>query len=83
VVIWQFVVSPAIIPLMTTPFRYNKKQRKSYRGQAKAESKAADKLAAKGVDPQIVAAMRTMADINTRLSRAKRKKKSKTPNKTY
>ena len=77
--IWQLVVSPAIIPIMTSPFRYNKKQRKSYRRQAKAESEVADKLAAKGIDPQIVAAMRTMADINTRAGLARRKKKPKTP----
>jgi hypothetical protein len=62
---------------MTTPFRYNKKQRKRYRGQAKAESEVADKLAAKGIDPQIVAAMRTMADINTRLSSLNAKKSPK------
>jgi len=64
---------------MTSPFRYNKKQRRNYRKHAKAEATAADKLADKGMDPQIVAGMRSMADINTRLSLAKRKKKTKTP----
>jgi hypothetical protein len=64
---------------MTSPFRYNKKQRKYYRSHAKAESKAADKLSEKGLGPQIVAAMRRLADLNMRLSLAKRKKKPKTP----
>ena len=44
--------APAIIPLMTSAFRYNKKQPKKYRRRAKAASEAADKLAAKGIDPQ-------------------------------
>ena len=35
---------------------------------------AADKLAEKGMDPQIVAGVRKLADINTKLSLAKRRK---------
>ena len=34
---------------------------------------AADKLAEKGMDPQTVAGVRTLADINTKLSSAKRR----------
>lgn len=60
---------------MTSPFRYNKKQRKDYRKRAKADAIAADKLAEEGMDPQIVDAMRRLADINTKLSLAKRRKK--------
>jgi len=59
---------------MTSPFRYNKKQRKDYRKQAEANAMAADKLAEKGMDPQTVAGVRTLADINTKLSSAKRRK---------
>ncbi len=59
---------------MTSPFRYNKKQRKDYRKRAKANATAADKLAENGMDPQIVAGMRTLADINAKLSLAKRRK---------
>jgi len=70
-----FGVLWAIIQLMTSPFRYNKKQRRNHRKHAKAEAMAADKLANKGMDPQIVAGMRRMAEINTKLSLAKRRKK--------
>ena len=61
--------------LMTSPFRYNKKQRKYYRERAKADTIAADQLAEKGMDPQIVDAVRKLADINTKLSLTKRRKK--------
>ena len=67
-----------MIQLMTSPFRYNKKQRKNYRRHAKAEAMAADNLADQGADPQIVASMRRMAEINTKLSSAKRRKKKPT-----
>jgi hypothetical protein len=59
---------------MTSSFRYNKKQRKYYRERARADAIAADKLAENGMDPQIVDAVRKLADINTKLSLAKRRK---------
>jgi hypothetical protein len=62
---------------MTGPFRQSKKQRRDYRKHAKAEAIAADKLAEKGIDPQIVADMRRMAEINTRLCLAKRPEKKR------
>jgi len=55
---------------MTSPFRYNKKQRKNYRKRVKAQLKAADKAE----DPQSEATLRTLADINSRISLAKRRK---------
>jgi hypothetical protein len=55
---------------MTSPFRYNKKQRKNYRKRVKAELKAAEKAE----DPQSKATLRTLADINSRISLAKRRK---------
>jgi hypothetical protein len=60
---------------MTSPFRYNKKERRNLRKRAKADAIAADKLADKGMDPQIVASAQRMAEINTKLSLAKRHKK--------
>jgi hypothetical protein len=60
---------------MTSPFRYNKKQRRNHRKRAKAQAMAADKLAYKGMDPRIVAGIRRIAEINTELSLAKRRKK--------
>ena len=60
---------------MTSPFRHNKKQRRSYRKHAKAAATAADKLADKGMDPQIVGAMQKLVEINTKLGLAKRRKK--------
>jgi hypothetical protein len=64
--------------LMSSPFRYNKKRRKYYRKKAKDFALAADTLAEKGVDPQIVAAIRKIADIDRKLSLAKRRKKKPT-----
>jgi hypothetical protein len=70
-----------MLQIMSSPFRYNKKQRKKYRKHAKAEIKAADKFATEGSNPQSVAALRTLADLNTKMSLAKRhKKKSKNSN---
>lgn len=64
-----------------SPFRYNKKQRKYYRRRAKAETKAADKFTAEGTKPQSVAVLRELAELNTKISLAKRrKKKSKNSN---
>jgi len=61
--------------LMASPFYFNKKERKSYRKRAKANAIAADKLAEKGMDPQLVDTVRRITDINTRLSLMKRRKK--------
>lgn len=61
---------------MASPFRYNKKQRKYYRRRAKAEIKAADKLAAEGTNPQSAAVLRTLADSSLKRSLAKRRKKN-------
>lgn len=64
-----------MIRIMTSPFRYNKKQRRNFRKHAKTQVMAADKGAEKGMNPQIVAGMRTLAEANTKLSVAKRRKK--------
>jgi hypothetical protein len=60
---------------MASPFRSNKKQRREYRKHAKAFAALADKAAEKGMDPQIAAAARKIAEINSKLSLAKRRKK--------
>ena len=64
------VVSRPYDSTMTSPFRYNKKQRKNYRKRVKAQLKAADKAE----DPQSEATLRTLVDINSRISLAKRRK---------
>ncbi len=65
---------------MASPFYFNKKERKSHRKRAKANAIAADKLAEKGLDPQLVETVRRVADSNTRFSLMKRRKnKPKNP----
>jgi hypothetical protein len=65
---------------MASTFLYNKKQRKRLRSRAKAEAKVADKFAAEGTQPQSVAVLRRLAEMNTKTSLAKRRKKySKQP----
>jgi hypothetical protein len=64
-----------MIQVMPGPFRHNKKQRKYYRRRAKAELKAADKFAAEGNKPHAVEVLRRLAESNTKMSLAKRRKK--------
>jgi hypothetical protein len=59
---------------MTSPFRYNKKERRHWRKRAKSMASSADKSADKGMDPKIVADMRSIAEMNRRISLAKRRK---------
>jgi hypothetical protein len=65
-----------MIQAMTSPFRYNKKQRKRYRRRAKAEMKVAGKFANAEKNPKAVADLQWLADLNTKIAK-KRKGKSK------
>jgi len=60
---------------MVSPFRYNKKQRKYYRKRAKANLEAAKKFEAEGTKSQFVDVSRMLADFDTKMSLAKRRKK--------
>jgi hypothetical protein len=64
-----------MMQVMASPFRRNKKQRKYYRKSAKAWTKAADELAAESIRPEIEAVCRKIADFDTKMSLAKRRKK--------
>jgi hypothetical protein len=70
-----------MIRVMASPFRYNKKQRRNLRWDAKSSTKAADKFEAEGTKSQAVVGLRRLADFSTRMSLARRrKKKSKNSN---
>jgi hypothetical protein len=58
---------------MAGPFRYNKKQRKAMRKRANAEAEAAEKLAARS-STQSAAVLQELAEMNTKMSLAKRTK---------
>jgi hypothetical protein len=63
-----------MIGVMASPFRYDKKGRKRLRRQAKSEVKAADAFQAEGTKPEAVAVLRRLANYNTRMSLARRRK---------
>ncbi len=66
---------------MVSPFRYNKKQHRNLRRDAKSSTKAADKFEAEGTKSQAVVVLRGVADFSTRMSLARRRKiKSKNSN---
>jgi hypothetical protein len=70
-----------MIRVMASPFRYNKKQRRNLRRDAKSSIKAADKFETERTKPQAVVVLRRLADSSTRMSLARRrKKKSKNSN---
>jgi len=70
-----------MIGFMGRPFRYNKKERKRLRREAKKEAIAADKFEAEGTKQDAVAVLRRLAELDARMARAKRgKKKPKKPN---
>jgi hypothetical protein len=64
-----------MIRVMASPFRYNKKQRRNLRRDAKSSIKAADKFEVVGTKPQAVDVLRGLADFSTRMSLARRRKK--------
>jgi hypothetical protein len=64
-----------MIQPMPSPFRYNKKQRKYWRKSAKAHTASAAKLADEGTKREFVALSQQMADLSTKMSLTKRRKK--------
>jgi hypothetical protein len=69
------LLSRSIIEVMTSPFRYNKKQRKKLRRSAKNTIKAASKFEAEGANPEGATTLRWLACLDTRMSLAKRRAK--------
>jgi hypothetical protein len=64
-----------MIRVMTSPFRFNKKQRRNLRRDAKSSTKVADKFEAEGTKSQAVVVLRGVADFSTRMSLARRRRK--------
>jgi hypothetical protein len=64
-----------MIRVMASPFRYNKKQRRDLRRDAKSSTKAADGFEADGTKSQAVVVLHGIADFSTRMSLARRRKK--------
>ena len=83
VLIWNyprwFSVGGAMIELMGSPFRYNKKERKRLRRFAKKVATTADKFETEGTKPIGVATLRFLAESNIARAKARKKKKSKSP----
>jgi|SRR5208282_2149786 len=84
VLIWNyprwFSVGGAMIELMGSPFRYNKKERKRLRRFAKKVATTADKFETKGTKPNAVAVLRRLAESNIAIAKGRKKKKPKNPN---
>jgi hypothetical protein len=68
--------------LMGSPFRYNKKERKRLRRFAQKAAIAADKIETDGNNPNAVATLRRLAELDTARAKGRKKKKSKNPNRT-
>src|SRR5258707_15277473 len=84
VLIWNyprwFSVGGAMIELMGSPFRYNKKERKRLRRFAKKVATTADKFETEGTKPNAVAVLRRLAESNIAIAKGRKKKKPKNPN---
>jgi hypothetical protein len=61
-----------MIEIMTSPFRYNKKERKRLRRRARKWVIAAGRLEREGTKPVGAAALRRLADSSARIALAKR-----------
>jgi hypothetical protein len=64
-----------MIGLMSSPFRFKKKERKRWLRSAKKSVIAADKIESEGTNPDAVVVWRRHAELSTRIARAKRRKK--------
>ena len=84
VLIWNyprwFSVGGAMIELMGSPFRYNKKERKRLRRSAKKAAIAADRFETEAIKPDAVPVLRLLAELDMSLAKSRKKKKSKNPN---
>ena len=60
---------------MTSPFRFNKKERKRWLKSAKKEIILAAKFEKEGIKREFAPGVRRMADISITIVRAKRRKK--------
>lgn len=74
--VWQ-----GMIEVMSSPFRYNKKERKRFRRDAKKEAIAADKFEREGNKPDAAAVLRQLAGFSCRRAHAKRVKQKFTESK--
>jgi len=63
---------------MSSPFRYNKKERKRLRRFAKKVAATADNLEAEGTNPNGASTLRFLAESDIAQAKARKKKKPKT-----
>ncbi|MGD0225256.1 MAG: hypothetical protein ABSF71_23250 [Terriglobia bacterium] len=66
---------------MSSPFRYNKKERKRFRRDARKEASAADKFEREGNKLGAAAVLRQLAGFSARMAHAKRVKQESTKSK--